>query len=302
MGFGAKPQSSSQSFPQNRSNRVERTREITLFCVNERQENVCPVVIMDAMTEGQIFLMDVLLDGAMLLLALRFAALPVRWKGVVIASLLGAGTAFAAKGLPDAVRMLLWMPTALGMVAIAGGRRAAQRPFRSAMLLLCAAGLLGGTILALGGALGSKTAGLLLGTFAVFALAAAANHAHRAGQAASFLRVTLRYGGREICLDALVDSGNCLRDYLTQKPMIVAPEEGVRRRLGLEEKALRPIFADTAGGRQMMWCLTPDEIRITEGEKERMVCAMLALSPGLRGNAPALFPASLLQGNGQEGA
>lgn len=84
--------------------------------------------------------------------------------------------------------------------------------------------------------------------------------------------------------------------------MIVAPEEGVRRRLGLEEKALRPIFADTAGGRQMMWCLTPDEIRITEGEKERMVCAMLALSPGLRGNAPALFPASLLQGNGQEGA
>ena len=257
---------------------------------------------MDAMTEGQIFLLDVLLDGAMLLLALRFAALPVRWKGVVIASLLGAGTAFAAKGLPDAVRILLWMPTALGMMAIAGGRRAAQRPFRSAMLLLCAAGLLGGTILALGGALGSKTAGLLLGTFAVFALAAAANRARRAGQAASFLRVTLRYGGREICFDALVDSGNCLRDYLTQKPMIVAPEEGVRRRLGLEEKALRPIFADTAGGRQMMWCLTPDEIRITEGEKERMVCAMLALSPGLRGNAPALFPASLLQGNGQEGA
>ena len=167
---------------------------------------------------------------------------------------------------------------------------------------LCAAGLMGGTAQALGGALGSKTAGLLLGVSAVFVLAAAANRARRAGQAVSFLQVTVRCGGREIRFDALVDSGNCLRDYLTQKPVIVAPEAWVRQRLRLKEKALRPIFADTAGGRQMMWCLAPDEIRITEGKTERTVCAMLALSPGLRGNAPALFPASLLQRDGKEGA
>ena len=254
------------------------------------------------MKEGQIFLLDVLLDGAMLLLALRFAALPIRWKRVVLASFLGAGAAFASGGLPAAVRMALWLPVAMGMMALAGGHAAMRKPVRSALLLLCAAGLMGGTAQALGGALGSKTAGLLLGVSAVFVLAAEANRARRAGQAVSFLQVTVRCGGREIRFDALVDSGNCLRDYLTQKPVIVAPEAWVRQRLRLKEKALRPIFADTAGGRQMMWCLAPDEIRITEGKTERTVCAMLALSPGLRGNAPALFPASLLQRDGKEGA
>ena len=270
--------------------------------MDERQEKNDSVAIMNAMTGEKIFLMDVLLDGAMLLLALRFAALPIRWKNVALASGFGAGAALAAKGLPAPAQLALWIPVALGMMAIAGGHETMQKPLRSALLLLCAAGLMGGTVQALGGALRSKTAGLLLGTFAVFALAAAANRARRAGQTVPFLQIALRCGEREIHLNALVDSGNCLRDYLTQKPVIVVPEEGVRTRLGLEKKALRPIFADTAGGRQMMWCLAPDEIRIVEGKTERTVCAMLALSPGLRGNAPALFPASLLQRDGQEGA
>ncbi len=58
----------------------------------------------------------------------------------------------------------------------------------------------------------------------------------------------------------MLDSGNTLRDYLTHLPVIVLPEEAGRRRMGLSGAALRPIFADTAGGRQMMGVLTPQAI------------------------------------------
>ena len=54
----------------------------------------------------------------------------------------------------------------------------------------------------------------------------------------------------------MVDSGNCLRDYLTHRPVIVMPQARGYRLFGLENTPLRPIFADTAGGRQMM--LSPD--------------------------------------------
>ena len=254
---------------------------------------------MNAMKQGQIFLLDVLLDGAMLLLAMRFAALPVRWKRILIAALFGAGCARATDGFSTGAKAAFWVPVAMGMMAIAAGRR---KLIRSALLLLCAAGLLGGTIQALGGAFGSKTLGILLGACTVFVLAGAASRARRAGQSVKTLRVTLDYGGRKIHFDALVDSGNCLRDYLTQKPVIVVPEAKFRKSLRLEEKALRPIFADTAGGRQMMWLLAPEEIRISDGKSEQTVCAMLALSPGMQQNAPALFPASLLQRDRKEGA
>ena len=95
-------------------------------------------------------------------------------------------------------------------------------------------------------------------------------------------------------------SGNCLRDYLTHRPVIVMPQARGYRLFGLENTPLRPIFADTAGGRQMMLCLTPEATILDNGQTKRAVEALLALSPGLGGNAPALLPASLLE-DGQEG-
>ena len=118
------------------------------------------------------------------------------------------------------------------------------------------------------------------------------------------VRVRMTYKKRTARFSAVVDSGNCLRDYLTHRPVIVIPQARGNRLFGLEDTPLRPIFADTAGGRQMMFCLTPETNHpLTTVEIEWAVEAMLALSPGLGGNAPALLPASLLnRKDGQEGA
>lgn len=113
-----------------------------------------------AMKTGWVFLLDALLDGVMVTLALRLggAKAPV-WR-IVLAALLGAAAARLCAGLPREGRALLWLPIAMGMMAAACGR--AIRPFRAAGLLLGAGGLLGGTIQALSGATGSKATGLLL--------------------------------------------------------------------------------------------------------------------------------------------
>lgn len=254
-----------------------------------------------AMKTGWVFLLDALLDGVMVTLALRLggAKAPV-WR-IVLAALLGAAAAPLCAGLPREGRALLWLPIAMGMMAAACGR--AIRPFRAAGLLLGAAGLLGGTIQALSGATGSKATGLLLGTLAIPLLSTAMIRASRMRRNVQTVRVRMTYKKRTARFSAVVDSGNCLRDYLTHRPVIVIPQARGNRLFGLEDTPLRPIFADTAGGRQMMFCLTPERTILCDGRNEWAVEAMLALSPGLGGNAPALLPASLLnRKDGQEGA
>ena len=170
----------------------------------------------------------------------------------------------------------------------------------AAGLLLAAAGLLGGTVQALSGAAGSRTIGLWLGAAAAPLLSAATVRLRRMRQGATHVRVRMTCGGRTAAFTAMVDSGNCLRDYLTHRPVIVMPQARGYRLFGLENMPLRPIFADTAGGRQMMLCLTPEATILDNGQTKRAVEALLALSPGLGGNAPALLPVSLLE-DGQEG-
>ena len=250
------------------------------------------------MKTGWIFLLDGLLDGLMVALALRMGGMKAFGRRVVPAALFGAAAARLCAGLPIGLRAALWLPIAMAMMRIAAGR--AARPFRSAGLLLAAAGLLGGTIQALSGAAGSKTVGLLLGAAIAPLLGAAAVRARRMHQSVTSVRVRMTCGGRTAEFSAMVDSGNCLRDYLTHRPVIVMPQARGNRLFGLENTPLRPIFADTAGGRRMMLCLTPTETILDNGQTKRAVEALLALSPGLGGNAPALLPASLLE-DGQEG-
>ena len=134
-------------------------------------------------------------------------------------------------------------------------------------------------------------------------LSAAMIRASRMRRDVQTVRVRMTYKKRTARFSAVVDSGNCLRDYLTHRPVIVIPQARGNRLFGLEDTPLRPIFADTAGGRQMMFCLTPERTILCDGRNEWAVEAMLALSPGLGGNAPALLPASLLnRKDGQEGA
>ena len=75
---------------------------------------------------------------------------------------------------------------------------------------------------------------------------------------------------------------------------VVLPE-AARDRLRLGGDApLRPILADTAGGRQMMGCLTPEHAEILVQGTRRPVRCVVAFSPGLAPDAPALVPAALL--------
>lgn len=209
---------------------------------------------------------------------------------------LGAGFGALAAWILRHVQMerlleaTLWLPIALGMVRIAVGRR----PLRAALLLLAAAGLIGGTVSALAGATGSLAAGWGIGVIAVSFMAAGAKREKRAACDLARAEVTVTIHGCSASFEGIIDSGNCLRDYFSHRSVVVLPE-GAKAQLGLCGAALRPIFADTAGGRMMMDCVTAERTQIMAEGFVYDVQACVAFSPGLAGGAPALIPAALVQ-------
>ena len=149
-------------------------------------------------------------------------------------------------------------------------------------------------MLALRGATGSLAAAWGIGAAATAVMALSACRARRAAQDVTRARFLCTVRGRSASFEAIIDSGNGLRDYLTHRPVVVLPE-AARDRLRLGGDALlRPILADTAGGRQMMGCLTPECAEILVQGTRRAVRCVVALSPGLAPDAPALVPAALL--------
>lgn len=235
------------------------------------------------------------MNTAMLLMAVRLAGGRASPWRVLAAALSGALLAQAARGLTRGQAAALWLPAAAGMMAIACGRPALRHPVRYGALLLSAAGLLGGVVLALSGATGSLMTAYALGGICTLWIAAKARKVRRAARSAGDVRLTCRYRGKTAAFDGMIDSGNTLVDYLTRLPVIVVPEAAGRRRFHLGDAPLRPIFADTAGGRQMMGALTPQEIRIEADGRRRTVRAVVALSPGIRDGTPAFVPASLME-------
>lgn len=243
-----------------------------------------------------LFLLDTALDALMLIVAVRLAGWRICPLRIACGALAGAAAALAARRAPLPVRQaaLLWVPVAVGMMAVACGRRAVRRPFRSAALLLCAAGLLGGMVMSLYGAMQSYALAYMAGGVCTLCIAFSSLRARRMAAGELHVRVQCRYRGRRAAFIAMADSGNTLRDYLTHRPVIVMPEAKGRACFALADAALRPIFADTAGGRQMMYCFSPEEICLVTGKQARSVCAVVALSPAMDRNAPALVPAALL--------
>ena len=120
--------------------------------------------------------------------------------------------------------------------------------------------------------------------------------AKNAAMDAKSIQITCRYRGKAVQFEAMIDSGNTLRDYLTHYPVIVLPQETGESLFGLQGQMLRPIFADTAGGRQMMSVFVPEETSFFKKGKIRRIAAAVALSGALSKEAPALMPASLLEG------
>lgn len=243
-----------------------------------------------------ILFLDVFQNALMLLMALCVERVRIRPFRVCFAAFFGGAAALAARNahLSRIQITLLWLPLALCMMRIAcGGGAGARRSLRRALVLLACAGFLGGVVLALSGATGSlEAAHLSSGAFAgaVFVSTLCSG---RAARDVRRIRVTCMVCQRELIFDAIADSGNSLRDYLTHRPVIVAGE-ALYKAIGAEEMCTRLIFADTAGGRQMMRLVVPRETALCFGGKRLSVEAALAFSPGLSKNAPALVPASLL--------
>lgn len=236
-------------------------------------------------------LLDTFANALCIAMMLRILGKRGRLLRAIAAAVMGAALAQGVR-LLDFSRgfsALCWLPIAMAMAAAVTGRLSLNY---GALLLACE-GFLGGTIYALSGALDSKEAAWCAGAVFALWLSLRAVHARRTAQDVHTVRIRITCADAEAEFDALVDSGNCLRDYLTHRPVIVLPE-AARGRLGLCGVPLRPIFADTAGGRQMMDCFTPQTVRIVDTGRAVTVSACAAFSPGLPAGAPALVPQSLI--------
>ncbi len=231
------------------------------------------------------------MNALALLLVRRFQGRKAHGAGIVCGALMGACIAewTRAANLDRPYTLLLWLPAALLMTAIAcGGKRALGR---KTALLLCAMGLLGGIVQALYGATGSLALAYSAGVLSALGVAAAALRARRTAMLVQSVRVEIVHGGKAIALDGIVDSGNTLRDYASGRPVIVLP--------GLIHQAFadtltHPVFAQTAGGRQMMDCFTPERVTVTLSGEACRVRASAAFCEGLEDGAPALVPPSLI--------
>ena len=235
------------------------------------------------------------MNALMLLIALRIAGFRPKPLRMLAGAVLGAGAAalVRAMGWTHGAQACLWLPIAAGMMRIAGGRHMMERPLLGAGLLLCAGGLLGGVVQALYGAMGSLRAAYMLGALCAVWIAAGAVRTLKTERAKQRVQIILSYRGKSACFDAMIDSGNTLHDYLTHAPVIVLPGAMGRRALGLESAALRPIFANTAGGRQMMDCFLPEKTEIMIEGKRLCVQAAAAFAQGLTGMA--LVPPALIE-------
>ena len=233
----------------------------------------------------------------MLALALRHEGRRILPFRVIAGAMTGACIAgwTRAAELARILGMVLWLPTAMLMMAIAGGRR--RRMLSGGLLLLCAAGLLGGIMQALLGATGSYAAAYMLGSAAAALIALHAVCVRKYTGSVMRVTVVMAYREKEAAFEAMIDSGNTLGDYLTHLPVIVLPQKEARERLGIGDAPLRPIFADTAGGRLMMECFIPERTFIRTGETKTQVRCAAALSPGLNDGALALVPPALLNGD-----
>lgn len=245
---------------------------------------------MNAGREALMLVIDIFQNTVALLMALRVLRVRIRPFRIVFAAIFGAAAAFSARiiCLSRIQGMLAWLPVAACMMRIAAGA-----PWRGAAVLLACEGFLGGVVLALAGATGSLPLAHALSAAAAGAVFVNTMRAGRAARDTHRVRIRCMIGGREYAFDAIIDSGNSLRDYLSHRPVIVASMDALGRG-EMEGLRTRPIFADTAGGRQMMQMILPEQTTIEDNKTCLRVEAALAFSPGLRKGAPALVPSALL--------
>ena len=237
------------------------------------------------------------MNALMLTLAVRLSGTEIVLPRVLLGAAAGAVIAQMAAGLSQVQRMMVWLPAAMIMMRIACGKPG--RMLAGSLLLLCAAGFVGGVLLAFWGATGSLLWAYVLSGMAAALIGLCAAGSRRTAQHAARVTVICRYRGQEAEFDAMIDSGNTLRDYLTHLPVIVIAQKKAAAAWQTDCLTLRPIYAQTAGGRQRMDVLAPEIVELEIDGARRRVQAMIALSPQMSESVPALVPAALLESTGK---
>ena len=183
----------------------------------------------------ELFLLSLLVDYLLCLLTARFCGVLLRRRRYFLAALLGALYAVAVflPGLQWMARpaVSLCMAALMGLIAFGGERRL----LRCCAAFLAVSASCGGLVWSIAlrvGTLRPPDGRLLLGGFALsYLLLSLLSHTRQRRAREAQVEVELRLGPERAVFRALLDSGNCLCDPVTQaQVMLVSPA------------ALRPLF------------------------------------------------------------
>lgn len=111
--------------------------------------------------------------------------------------------------------------------------------------------------------------------------------------------VEITFMGRRVSLNAMVDTGNLLRDPVTCLPVIVCSRQALHRFGPMDDAGLMPgmrlISVKTAAGSALMTLLRPDEVRLRLKSGWKPARALIGLAPEGYSGCQALVPACLTQ-------
>ena len=227
-----------------------------------------------------------LTDSVLLLSAARFMGIPVRPVRLLMASLLGALYALFAVLFPCTDQLFALFAASLCMSAAAFPRGQIIRGVMGVWLIgLCGSGA-AGTLLSLC----HSDAAALLGTLAMML-----SFGMVGKRPSSPLRgvMCIEYGGRQVCLPCLTDTGNLLR--ADGMPVAVAGKNMLGA-LQISTEGLPAVAAQTVSGRAMLPWFMPDACTVRMGGKKQNVRVMIAVTQ--EDMAFVLLPACALHKNG----
>ncbi len=255
----------------------------------------------------ELFVLSLLTDYLLCLMTGRLCGLVLRRGRYFLAALLGALYAVAVflPGLQWLAHPAVSLCAAAGMGLLAfGGER---QLLRCCAAFLAVSATLGGLVWAIAlraGSMRPPDARLLLGGFGLSYLLLtflARTRQRRARE--SRVRAELRLGSGRAVFYALLDSGNCLRDPVTQAPvMLVSPEAlrplfpGLEALLGERDPVafvelagalsetrgrFRLLRCSSVGGQSLLPVFRPDAA-IVEGRERKSLLA--AVSPAAHGD------------------
>lgn len=181
-----------------------------------------------------VFLLNFLVDILLLLAAARLCGYPVKLHRIVLASLLGGAYGVCCL-LPGFYFLgnILWRVVSLGLIAFAAYGLSLSGARRGIIFAFLA--------LALGGAaVGLDRGGMIeiISIAGVISLLCFLGFHGRVG-GVHYLPVELFYRGKRICITALQDTGNTLRDPVTGRQVLVVDADVAELLTGLTRQQLR---------------------------------------------------------------